>query len=200
MNGNTHVIFVDKNHPPNGMKNTLNDIFDSIPADVDFKVCYMVPDMTGQELVDGYPLSAQFMLTCLHRLQHRTDHATLNNDDPIKAAQIQFMFIKMLEGSRFDEKLIVQNHLDTYFRAKMANDKIDKGSLSKELMDLLYKILGSFSNGMPQNTKLIQQFLDELKKHEKLFMQELPEDEVIQSFQNSMKHITAQRKAAPAKP
>lgn len=67
-NGHTHVIFVDKNHPPNGMKNTLNDIFDCIPADTDFKVCYMVPDMTGQELADGYPLSEQFMLTCFHRL------------------------------------------------------------------------------------------------------------------------------------
>jgi len=57
-NGATHVIFVDKNHPPNQMKNSLNDIFDSVPADIDFKVCYMVPDMTGQELFEGYPLSA----------------------------------------------------------------------------------------------------------------------------------------------
>mmetsp|Transcript_17475 Transcript_17475/g.12493 ORF Transcript_17475/g.12493 Transcript_17475/m.12493 type:complete len:197 (-) Transcript_17475:1214-1804(-) len=84
-NGQTHVIFVDKNHPPNGMKNSLNDIFDSMPADTDYRVCYLVPDMTGQDLLNGYPISAEFILTCLHRLQNRTDHGTLTNEDPIKA-------------------------------------------------------------------------------------------------------------------
>lgn len=78
----------------------------------------------------------------------------------------------------------------------MANDKINKGSFSKELINLLNDVIDSFKNGMPQNTKLVQKFLDELKKHEKLFNEELSEDEVIKSFQNSMKQILGQRKVA----
>jgi len=59
------------------------------------------------------------------------------------------MFLKMLEGHNFDDKLIVKNHLDTYFKSKMANDKIEKESLSKELLDVMKQVLDSFSNGMP---------------------------------------------------
>jgi len=54
------------------------------------------------------------------------------------------MFIKMLENQRFNDNLLRTNHLDAYFKAKMANDKIDPKNISQELLDLLDQVIDSF--------------------------------------------------------
>ena len=43
--GQTHVIFLDKNHPPNALDRTVNDIIDNVPPGVISKKIYLVPEV-----------------------------------------------------------------------------------------------------------------------------------------------------------
>ena len=40
-----HVVFIDKNHPNNGIDKCIDEVSDNVPDDVDLRVMYMVPDI-----------------------------------------------------------------------------------------------------------------------------------------------------------
>lgn len=48
------------------------------------------------------PMSASFLLQAFSRCQKRTNHATLNNDEPDKLIEIQTMFMLLNKNVIFD--------------------------------------------------------------------------------------------------
>lgn len=64
---NVHVIFVDKNHPVNGIAKTRQLIVQNLPqTGTECKLLYLVPKITNPIL--NYPLSLEFFLQCHYRL------------------------------------------------------------------------------------------------------------------------------------
>ena len=61
--GKTHVIYLDKNHPPGGLKRVAEDIRASIRGHVNVKKLYMVPEVPAdkQNRIKDYPFSENFL-------------------------------------------------------------------------------------------------------------------------------------------
>lgn len=52
----------------------------------------VLPELSDE--FDSIPFSLHFILKCYLRVLERTDHATLNGDNPVEAASILFGFMK----------------------------------------------------------------------------------------------------------
>jgi hypothetical protein len=59
--GDTHVIFLDKNHPTNALNKTVNMIIDLVPNSVACKKMYLVPEIDENAKIPGYPVSSSFV-------------------------------------------------------------------------------------------------------------------------------------------
>jgi hypothetical protein len=97
--GSTHVIFIDKNHPNNGIDKAIDEVSDNVPEDTDLRVMYMIPSIKNGARIGGLPISASFMLQVFARAIFRDTHETLDNSDPVKILEIVNMFIGMLKDT-----------------------------------------------------------------------------------------------------
>ena len=70
------------------------------------------------------PFSAQFLLQAFSRCQHRKEHHTLNNDEPIKLVEIQTMFMLLSREVRFDSDFQARNGLDGFIQLPMSRESI----------------------------------------------------------------------------
>lgn len=58
-NWNAHLIFIDKNHPPNGLDRTILDISEYAKPNTIVKKLFLAPII--EKPMNDYPLSASFL-------------------------------------------------------------------------------------------------------------------------------------------
>ena len=116
----THVIFLDKNHGNDeGISKALKEI-EIQDKTVTLKKLYLVPDMDHENRLIDAPFSANFLAQVYAWGQNRSDHQTLNNDDPCKMAEVQTMFIRMAQSQTWNEQWLVKRDLDGFIRIPMS--------------------------------------------------------------------------------
>ena len=62
--GRNHIIFVDKNHPANGVKKIIDDLYKNIRvSNVNLKKLYLVPEQLAGKAnrITDYPFSENFI-------------------------------------------------------------------------------------------------------------------------------------------
>ena len=101
-----HVVFLDKNHPPNGgIENATSQIDEQMPAGVEYTKVYLIPSIK-QPQVQDFPLSYECIGQCLYNGSKRDNHETLDNKDVPKLFAIQLMFLAMNRNCTYDQGLL----------------------------------------------------------------------------------------------
>jgi len=79
------ILYVDKNHPPNGIEKIVSHIRSKVPPGYKAEILALAPNMDSEEVfsindMDGnsvsWPFSLNFFLKCLERVQKRKNHET----------------------------------------------------------------------------------------------------------------------------
>jgi len=73
-----HILFLDKNFPPNAIGKLFTDIKAKARRVIKIAVA---PEI--KEKLEQFPFSIPSIVQCLHWLINRADHYTLNNEDPL---------------------------------------------------------------------------------------------------------------------
>ena len=182
-----HVIFLDKNHPPNAFPKVTTEMIDqNKPSGVHLTKIHLIPEIHNP--IPGYPLSTSFFFQCYLRCKRREGHETIDNSDPFLTAQIVFMFCRMYKGISFDKKFLDQNSLDCFMRVPLAvQDK--RIMLPINLHELILRILEETKGGQrPMNVELMEEFMDLVDLYEKVFSTKVT-NEVIESSILDGKHF-----------
>lgn len=149
-----HIIFIDKNHPPNGLDKTVGMIKQHLPVGCVSKKLYLIPKIYAP--IKDYPFSAQFFLQCYYRLQKRDEHETLSNENPLLSTQVLFMFFKMFNRESFGDTFQTDYSLDGFLEVPLTvEDPVIQ--VPKEILSLIDEILKSTSKGSrPMNEFTIE--------------------------------------------
>jgi hypothetical protein len=90
------IIYLDKNHPPNTIGKTIDEInsyYDSIKnKNVKFVKLALIPEILNS--YNEYPFSLTYLVQCYIRCLTRDTHETLKNEDPYHLASVLFKFFK----------------------------------------------------------------------------------------------------------
>lgn len=93
--GAHHIIFLDKNHPPNGGIQGVTQLIDNeIPKGIQYQTLYMIPTRKNETILD-FPFSYEFVAQNLHNGLNRDKHDTLDNSNIPKLFAISLMFLNM---------------------------------------------------------------------------------------------------------
>jgi len=95
------VIYLDKNHPINGIAAATNIIDQKMPSGLKYTKLYLIPEIEN-DLIPDYPFSFEMVGQCLLNGLNRKDHNTLNNSNVPLLFAIIFMFLKLNACSQFD--------------------------------------------------------------------------------------------------
>lgn len=104
-----HVLFIDKNHPPNAIKGTLELLSKFCPYRRKLRIAALIPECKDKIVISGYnnyvseyPFSYEFLTQCLLRVKDRDGHETLQGTIEKKFEVIFFMF-KMYKNVLFSD-------------------------------------------------------------------------------------------------
>lgn len=140
-----HIIFVDKNHPPNGIKNTARQIQENLREGTQLTTLYLIPE-GKEDTLPNYPFSANFFLQCFLRCKRREVHETLDNSDMTKLSSILFMFLKMYNGVEFNKDFLENYNLDGYLKAPLTYEN-PKIVIPQNIVDEMIAILRTTKMG-----------------------------------------------------
>ena len=122
----THVIFIDKNHPVEVVDRVVAMIDENIDSDIALKKVFLIPKITQvQDRLAGLPFDVSFYLQCFSRALKRKNHPTMNVNDPYKLIEILSHFVKQLRYVHFDERFLAEHKLDDFLEVPMADNEID---------------------------------------------------------------------------
>ena len=102
------VVFIDKNHPPNGVEKTLSQISQLKNDDQQTKTIVLLPDFSTGHIPD------YFIVKCFLRILERKAHPTLGNENPYHAAEILFNFVSYFR--KFDFSKFSNTGIDQIIR------------------------------------------------------------------------------------
>jgi hypothetical protein len=103
---------------------------------IDKKTTFLIPELAEKDLVDNFPVSPSFLLQCFARALHRTpEQHLLEYNDPVRLILVQMMYIRMLQGHKFDDAFLKVHNLDDFITVPMTDE-----SLNEEIPDDLRKI------------------------------------------------------------
>lgn len=159
-----HVIFLDKNHPINGIKRAVDDIKKNLKGNIIVKKLYLIPEVPSDKTsrLAELPFSENFIFQMYAWGQQRTDHETLDNSDPHNMIEIQTMFLKMARGVVFDDGFLVKHELDGFLRVPMS---VETFEVPTPLINAFRAMMNTFSGvGQEGNTNSNYAFLKELRK------------------------------------
>lgn len=122
-----HFIFIDKNHPPNAIKGTL-DLIKQSGQGVNLEVIALTPQVeddfflyVDQGRTHKYPFSANFFFNCFDRVQHRLDHPTLPGSGS-KSANVLVMFFHMFRNIKLNKDSVLKNGFDRHLAVPFTNE------------------------------------------------------------------------------
>lgn len=162
-NCSAHFIFIDKNHPPNAIKGTL-DLIRKSGEGLNLEVIALTPYVeenfflyVDQGKTHKYPFSANFFFNCLDRVQHRIDHATLPGSGT-KSANVLIMFFHMFRNVRLNKESVLKNGFDKHLRIPFTNEE-KPTVIPPELIGIFIDILKATQPGETcSDTQLLQSF------------------------------------------
>jgi len=164
-----HFIFIDKNHPPNAIRSTL-DSLRMYSDGGNLKIIAVTPVILENPFSyeDGgkchrYPFSIQFFLNCLDRVQKRKEHETLPGSG-IKSASVLLMFLNFFRNVNLNKASILRNGFDGILPIPFTAES-DQLPISPELLETLTKVLQASKPGeMCQDEFLVSSFLNSFEK------------------------------------
>jgi hypothetical protein len=157
------VIFIDKNHPPNGIRKTIEFINKNKTKFADVRLIALLPKTKSTFTIrvkDNdvvYPFSAETCLNCLMHVQIRKNHETLNGKG-VDSAAVLLMFYNMFRDFKTDQTTFK----DFGFNGNCAMEFFNEGvTFSQQAIDKLKEILQELPNGndKPKNIQLMDQLL-----------------------------------------
>ncbi|KRX03494.1 hypothetical protein PPERSA_02873 [Pseudocohnilembus persalinus] len=188
---NNIFIFLDKNHPPNGIEKAINDIKNVIPINYDHEIIGLVPKVDdGKQFAQNdlvFPFSLSFMFNCLNRVQKRTQHPTLPGSG-IKSGNIMIMFLNMFRNVTLSDSLCKKGGLDRIERFYFHQESEDLIK-NKNLVDLFQSVLNQTIPGqICKNKRLLDQFIIQFEKEDFNFPQ-ISFDEIQKQAHQLIKDI-----------
>ena len=169
--GSSHVLFLDKNHPVNGIKRAVDDIRKLITGRVNIKKLYMIPEVPADKAsrVNFLPYPENFICQFFAWGQQRTDHETLDADDPHNMLEVQLMFLRMSRNEVFNDSFLRKHQIDGFLRVPMS---VESFELPQELINCFKQLFNGFAGiGNEANAEANTAFLAELAKHREVLMQ-----------------------------
>ena len=128
------VLFVDKNHPPNGIDKAMGLITADGAKNVDLKIIAIAPFFENGSKIHNLPFSLGFVETCLKRSLARPEHETLRGD-AIKVFDIILMFCRMYKGFKMSSEYLKSLGFDDLWLLPYHKEKIIEGE-EKEMKNL----------------------------------------------------------------
>jgi hypothetical protein len=158
-----HVLFIDKNHPPNAIKGTLELLSKFCPYGRKLRIAALIPECKDNIVISGhnnyvseYPFSYEFLTQCLLRVKDRVMHETLQGTIEKKFEVIFFMF-KMYKNVLFSD------YIGNGFHSLISVPFTYEGNIgiTEELKDLINSVILSRLSGKGEPVES----LDELVRY-----------------------------------
>lgn len=148
---NRDVLFLDKNHPPEGAKKVCQQL-DGF-KDLKIKKVALVPCSTRPgDALDNLPFSLFFFLKCYLRVLGRTEHATLSSESPEAVTEVLLKFLSMFKHFQLEE---------SHLKSKYGFDQVIEFDFVQEKK---FEPRVSFS---PQLKRQVAQCLDSQAKNQR---------------------------------
>ena len=179
-NENLHVLFVDKNHPPNGgIEKAIKLLKDNVKKGIDLKVIAIAPKCVNPLKINHneFPFSLNFLITCLKRSCDRKDHDTLQGDDQ-KVFDVIMMFFKFYRGFKINLENIQNQGFDYLINLSyVCETENSDEKISENLKGLVKEYLKKVkdSDGNIQN-------LVEAIRNEDIELQEIKGDSFVEEL------------------
>jgi hypothetical protein len=162
------LVFLDKNHPPNGL-NTVRSLLDlHIPRqDLVVHKLYLIPEQQAScTLLFDYPFSLEFISQILTYGLNRKEHGTLDNQNLPKLFGVILMFLRMNKGIKFNAAFLKKYGLDGFVQAKLTDDR---NKVDKELEEAIIGCLRETpSKGLiNEKSKMLQTLIEAVKQKQK---------------------------------
>lgn len=174
----THVVFLDKNHPPNGIQKAVNTVKSECPRNCRLFLHALVPKceipFSNCKRKVFYPFSLEFLLTCLHRIQNRTNHQNLQGKTT-KTLNVGLMFFNMFRNVELDISWLRSFGFDDCFAQltckespdfSMEEGRLEKASrITPELkMAVENAVYGGLPGEMSKDERVLEALLVEMEK------------------------------------
>jgi hypothetical protein len=195
------IIYIDKNHPPNAIKKTIELIHAHKPANSDVRLLALMPkSKPGPTLTIGdkevsYPFSLELCLNCLVTVQTRKEHETLNGTG-VDSASVVIMFYNMFRDFKFDGTLLK----DLGFNGGISMDFFGEHTYEKDVIDKLQEILSKLpkAGDKPRDIHLLDQLLGLMQDYFlKNSLNRPSKDTQTKCIANVLKNLPAERPAPP---
>lgn len=196
------VIFIDKNHPPNAIRKTIDLINQHRPrhADVRFLAlmpkCKQGPSIQFGEKEVSFPFSLDLCLSCLVTVQTRREHETLNGNG-VDSANVVIMFYNMFRDFKFDGPLLKELGFNGGISVDFFGETF---SFSKEVTDKLTEILGKLNKpgDKPKDIHLMDQLLGLMQENFFTNSVNRPSKDVqFKCIANVLKNLPVERPSPP---
>ena len=161
-----HVVFLDKNHPPNIIKEAIDFARKStFTSKFNIKVAVMKPFCidTFKTKHNFYPFSLSFFLTCLKRSIAREGHETLVGDE-MKITSVLFGFLNFYKNFDANYATFTDLGADLVVELPFAHEDIE---IDKQLNDEVGTLVGNVLHrlrGFEVNEEKVQKLLEGLEK------------------------------------
>lgn len=196
------IIFIDKNHPPNAIKKTIELIHAHKPRNSDVRLLALMPKSKPGTVVHigekevTYPLSLELALSCLVTVQTRKGHETLNGTG-VDSAAVVIMFYNMFRDFKFDGALLK----DLGFNGGISVDFFgDQQTYSKDATDKLVEILTKLpkAGDKPKDIHQLDQLLGIMQEYFLNNNVHRPSKEVqLKCIANVLKNLPVERPPPP---
>ena len=167
-----HFIFVDKNHPPNAFKGTI-DLIKNNGAHLDLEIIALTP-LIGDKVLTyeeqgkayEYPFSTNFFFHCLDRVQGRKDHPTLPGGG-VKTLGILIMFLHMYRNIQLNHESLLRSGFNRLLQVPFTNEA-SPATISSELMEVLFEVLKATKPGNMCNEKNLIERMNQIFEKERI--------------------------------
>ena len=141
-----HLLFVDKNHPPDGLERAtllIREFAEKI-KNLSLRFVLLVPRCETPVRAQKYdfPFSFTYLLNCIDRVLKRQNHETLEGD-PIHLIQVLLMFFHMFKNQRLNAGHYLSKFgIDDFIEVKYHRETPESDSrISANIKEAIIKIL-----------------------------------------------------------
>ena len=196
------VIFIDKNHPPNLIKKTVELIHAHKPKHADVRLLAVLPKTkNGLTLKAGekeftFPISPEICLSSLVSVENRKGHETLNGSG-VDSASIVLLFYNLYRDFKFDGAVLKEYGFNGGFNVDFFTENFN---FSKDALEKLSEILLKLTSpgDKPKDIQLMDQLLGMMQDNFFNPIQNRPSKEVqTKCVATVIKNLPVERPAAP---
>jgi len=158
-----HAIFVDKNHPPNGLEKATSLIKDDVKARIELKIIAIAAQCENPLKIKNveYPFSLNFLVNCLKRGLERKSHETLQGDFK-KIVSVILMFFNLYKGFRIKNDYLKGFGFDDLMHLPFVCEE-EEGKLSEDIRKKMEDYLGNRKE-FQENVKNIEELVQIVKR------------------------------------